>query len=70
MEFLGYCPYEQARTLSDRLRLHRMHQGLTYRELAEKLGIDPGSIASWGTGEREQRGKYRDLVKDFVRRPL
>ncbi|MFH0343828.1 MAG: helix-turn-helix transcriptional regulator [Chromatiales bacterium] len=31
--------------LGDRLRLHRMHRGLTIEELAEMLGVDPGSIA-------------------------
>ncbi|OOO00992.1 MAG: hypothetical protein USCGTAYLOR_02801 [Chromatiales bacterium USCg_Taylor] len=70
MEFLGYCPYQRARSLGDRLRLHRMHRGLTFEELAEMLGVDPGSIAPWENGDVEPRGKYRDLVDDFVRCPL
>ena len=37
MEFLGYCPYQQARSLGDRLRLHRMHRGLAFEVLAEML---------------------------------
>lgn len=70
MEFLGYCPYQGARSLSDRLRLRRVHRGLTLKALAERLGVDPGSIVCWETGEREPQGKYRDLVDDFVRCPL
>lgn len=43
-----------------------MHRGRILEELAEMLGVDPGLIACWGTGEREPRGKYRDLVDDVV----
>ena len=66
MEFLGYCPYQRPRSLGDRLRLHRMHRGLTFEELAEMLGIDPGSIACWEAGEQEPRGKYRKLIEAVV----
>jgi DNA-binding XRE family transcriptional regulator len=51
MEFLGYCPYQEARTLGDRLRLHRMHRGLSHRALAKLLSVDPGSL-----GGRRVRG--------------
>jgi len=69
MEFLGYCPYQQARSLGDLLRLHRMHLGLTIGELAEMLGVDPGSIARWETGEREPLGKYRKIIAKFLGDP-
>jgi len=68
MEFLGYCPYQNARSLGDRLRLHRMHRGLTFKTVAKIIGVDPGSIVRWERGGREPRGKYRDLVLDFVSR--
>ena len=52
MEFLGYCPYQQALTFGDRLRLHRTHRGLSHRVLARQIGIDPASISRWESGDR------------------
>jgi transcriptional regulator with XRE-family HTH domain len=52
MEFLGYCPCQQAVTFGDRLRLHRIHRGLSHRELGRLAGVDPGSISRWETGDR------------------
>ncbi len=69
MEFLGYCPYQRARSLGDRLRLHRMHRGLTLGELAKILGVDPGSIVCWEIGEREPRGEYREIIAKFLGDP-
>ena len=53
MEFLGYCPYQHVRSLGDRLRLHRMHRGLSVKAIAKMLGVDPGSISSWENGDGE-----------------
>jgi transcriptional regulator with XRE-family HTH domain len=36
ISFLGYCPHQRAETFGDRLKLHRIFQGWSYRELAEK----------------------------------
>jgi transcriptional regulator with XRE-family HTH domain len=66
MEFLGYCPYQRARSLGDRLRLHRMHQGLTLEDLAEILEVDPGSVSSWETGERPPREEYLEMIAKFL----
>lgn len=66
MDFLGYCPYQQPRTLGDRLRLHRMHQGLTVKELADILGVDPGSIALWETGKRQPDERSREMIERFL----
>ena len=62
MEFLGYCPYQRARSLGDRLSLHRRHLGFTYRELAQILGVDPGSLSRWETGERQPEYPKRKFL--------
>jgi transcriptional regulator with XRE-family HTH domain len=69
MEFLGYCPHQNARSFGDRLRLHRKHRGCTLDELAEMLGVDPGSVSSWETGERQPKGKYLEMIAKVLAVP-
>jgi len=66
MEFLGYCPYQDARSLGDRLRLHRMHRGLSYRALGKMLGIDPGSLSRWEAGERRPDRRSQGVIERFL----
>ena len=66
MEFLGYCPYQHARSLGDRLRLHRIHRGLTIEELAKVFGVDRGSIACWETGKRRPDTQSRKVIEEFL----
>jgi DNA-binding XRE family transcriptional regulator len=57
MEFLGYCPYEFPKTYGERLRLYRIHQGLSYEKLARILKVDPVSIRHW-EARKEPPGKF------------
>ena len=66
MDFLGYCPYQRVVTLGDRIRLHRIHQGLSHRGLARKAGVDPGSISRWETGGRAPRKQLLGLLWDAL----
>ncbi|MBT3029240.1 MAG: transcriptional regulator [Candidatus Thiodiazotropha sp. (ex Ctena orbiculata)] len=52
MVFLGYCPYQRRDTLGTQIMLHRTHKGLSQRQLAQLLKVDPGSISRWETGIR------------------
>lgn len=45
MEFLGYCPIQHPKTLCEKLNLYRIHQGLSFRKLAQKMGVDPGALS-------------------------
>jgi DNA-binding transcriptional regulator YiaG len=47
MEFLGYCPIQYAKTLGERIQLHRMHQGLSITAFANILGVDECTLGSW-----------------------
>ncbi|MEW8001043.1 MAG: helix-turn-helix transcriptional regulator [Candidatus Thiodiazotropha endolucinida] len=51
MDFLGYCPYQRGDTLGRKIMLHRTHQGLSQRDLARIVGIDPGTISRWEADE-------------------
>lgn len=45
MDFLGYCPYKRRDTLGKQIMLHRTHQGLSQRDLARIVDVDPGSVS-------------------------
>ncbi|MCU7847672.1 MAG: transcriptional regulator [Candidatus Thiodiazotropha sp. (ex Lucinoma kastoroae)] len=71
MNFLGYCPYQRGDTLGKKIMLHRAHQGLSQRQLAEQLKVDPGSVSRWETGVRcPIKGANLKLLDDFQERLL
>ncbi len=66
--FLGYTPWDgKARTQGERLRAYRWVRGLSQKEMAGLLGVDPGTLA------RKERGKGRpsimslDVVEELFR---
>ena len=65
MDFLGYCPYQQSRSWGERLRLHRIHRGLSYEKLAKILDVDPGSIQRWETNRNSPCKYLQDKVTTF-----
>jgi transcriptional regulator with XRE-family HTH domain len=48
IKFLGYVPFDnQAKTLGEEIGHYRRLLGITQKELAKPLGIDPGTLARW-----------------------
>jgi len=47
MNFLRYCPVQYPKTLGERIRLHRIHRGLSISAFSNALGVDPRTIAKW-----------------------
>jgi transcriptional regulator with XRE-family HTH domain len=66
IEFLGYNPLITGETFGERLRLQRVTLGLTQKEVAQKMGIDPSTLASWERGEHRPILRLLDSVKAFV----
>jgi transcriptional regulator with XRE-family HTH domain len=62
IRFLGYNPLPEAKTLADRLMRHRTSFGLSQKELAAELAVDPGTLARWERGEREPTGAWLECV--------
>ena len=52
IKFLGYDPLPQANTVAEKLVRQRTSLGLSQKESAERLGVDPGTLAKWERGER------------------
>lgn len=63
IEFLEYNPLPQGETVAEHLLFSRQTLGLTQRELAVKLGVDPTSIANWEHKARAPIGRYRDMLE-------
>jgi transcriptional regulator with XRE-family HTH domain len=65
LAFLGYDPRPEPQTLGGRIRAARMAEGLSERELARKLGLDPGTVAAW---ERDEVSRpYPRICRVFER---
>jgi transcriptional regulator with XRE-family HTH domain len=39
--------------------------GLTQKELAKRLGVDPGTLAGWERSEPEPAGRFLEAVERF-----
>jgi transcriptional regulator with XRE-family HTH domain len=64
--FLGYNPLPQANGLAEQLVRHRTSLGLSQKDAASRVGVDPGTLARWESGEREPKGALRGKVERFL----
>jgi transcriptional regulator with XRE-family HTH domain len=70
IRFLGQNPLPAASTLAEQLVRQRTSLGLSQKESAGRIGVDPGTLARWERGEREPAGRYLGLVRRFLREEL
>ena len=47
----GYDPRPEPAGVGGQIRAARETEGLSERELAHRLGLDPGTVAAWERGE-------------------
>jgi DNA-binding transcriptional regulator YiaG len=55
-----------ARTLAEQLVRQRTRLGLSQKESAGRIGVDPGTLAKWERGERQSAGAFLGCVKRFL----
>ena len=64
IEFLGYIPnLITPKSLGEKIVLYRKMRGLTQKELARQLGIDPGTLGKWERGESKPLGKFLSKIR-------
>ena len=63
IHFVGYDPRPVPTSLAERLKAHRIGLGLSQRAMANRLSVDPGTLAKWETGRREPAGAYWERVE-------
>jgi len=66
IEFLGYNPLPAGQTFGERLRLHRIEVGLTQQQLAQKLGINPSTLAHWEQGRHKPMRRLFKSIMAFL----
>ena len=62
VEFLGFNPFQSGDTMAQRLVNHRMASGITQKEFARQIGVDPSTLARWERGEREPACRFINRV--------
>jgi len=62
VEFLGFNPFQNGDTMAHRLVNHRKALGVTQKEFARQLSVDPSTLARWERGEREPAGRFINRV--------
>ncbi len=62
VRFLGYNPLPTGSTIAKQLVAHRKARGLTQKNFARELGIDPSTLAKWERGEREPNWEFLERV--------
>lgn len=65
IRFLGYNPLPPARGWAGRLVQCRTALGLSQKEAAAEIGVDPATLARWERGEREPSGNLADRALSF-----
>lgn len=65
--FLGYFPSALAQErLGDRIRAARHMLGLSQKRLAERLGVNEGTVSKWERGRKRPFLRFTRLFEEFV----
>lgn len=66
LQFLGYNPFPEPTTLSERMLAKRREMGWTLREAARELGVDPGTWGEWEWTGLVKWERYRVALDHFL----
>ena len=65
IEFLGYNPVPEPESAAERLVWERTSAGISQKEAARRLGVDPCTLARWERGERVPTDAYTSRMGEF-----
>jgi site-specific DNA recombinase len=66
IRFLGYNPLPPKEDWASRLVQCRTVLGLTQKESAHRMGVDPSTLAKWERGERVPAGEFAARAERFL----
>ena len=66
IKFLGYDPYTSNETFGERIIRARRALGMTQKDLARRLGVDPMTLGYWERGERRPSGEMGKKINGFL----
>ena len=71
IEFLGYDPEPEPKSLPERIAYARRRLGFTQEDMARALEVNPVTVWSWESGRTEPSGsKLRQLQALFNQMPI
>jgi DNA-binding transcriptional regulator YiaG len=60
-------PYpEHPQTLAEHIKRRRLELGLTRKQAAERLSVDPLSVSTWETGRRQPLIRSMPAILEFL----
>jgi transcriptional regulator with XRE-family HTH domain len=69
IQFLGYDPLPPGNSLPERLAARRRALGLSQREMAERMAVDPATLQGWEAGRHQPTGKSSDVIRRVLQNP-
>jgi transcriptional regulator with XRE-family HTH domain len=67
LEFIGRDPFEKkTESLADKIKEYRRVHGLSQRNLAARLGVDPATLAGWEKVEHHPNKNLINHLKKIV----
>lgn len=70
IDYLGYRPFPDPKTIGERLRSKREALGLSRKRLAAQLGIDDGTLQRYENGTWHPGSRSRDILERFLGRSI
>jgi transcriptional regulator with XRE-family HTH domain len=66
VQFPGYDPLPPATSLPERLVAARRELGLTQQKMAERMGVDPGTLQGWESGDHRPTTTSLEVIRRFL----
>ena len=66
IEFLGYYPFPEPKTLGERILSYRRHNGLSLVRMAELLGVDKATLTRWERGMVPHLEAHRRALAEIL----
>jgi transcriptional regulator with XRE-family HTH domain len=66
VRFLGYNPLPAGQSWAERLVRGRISLGLSQKQAALRIGVDPSTLARWERADREPAGRYVVRASAFL----
>ncbi len=65
LEFLGYDPSPPPLGTADRLKVARRRLGYSQKQLAQRMDVDPTTVADWERGRRPRFHRCKRVLQDL-----
>jgi len=67
IQFLEYNPFNNKfNTLGEKIKWYRKQRGMSQKQLAKRLDVDPTTLARWERSESEPNGMLKEQVNLFL----